>query len=57
MASSESNYSNVVAERENTTNVNNAPLSWSEAFRLFVTDLPALAERINYETEEVESLF
>lgn len=56
MNSSESNYSSSVVEKE-VTNINNTPLSWSEAFRLFVTDLPGLAERINYETEEVESLF
>ena len=55
MASSESNYS--VAEKEDTTSINNTPLSWRDALFMFVTDLPSLAERINYETEEVESLF
>lgn len=39
------------------TNVDNRSLSWGEAMSMFMYDLPGLAERINYETEEVENLF
>ena len=37
--------------------VRNDSLTWREALELFITDLPSLAERINYETEEVENLW
>lgn len=39
------------------TAVQNDSLTWRDALGLFMTDLPGLAERINYETEEVENLF
>jgi hypothetical protein len=39
------------------TRVDNGSLTWRDALSMFMYDLPALAERINYETEEVENLF
>ena len=39
------------------TSVENDKLSWWEAFVLWGTDLPALSERINELTEEVDNLF
>lgn len=39
------------------TQIDNSSLTWRDALSMFVYDLPALAERINYETEEVENLW
>lgn len=39
------------------TNVDNNSLTWGEVLSMFMYDLPGLAEKINYETEEVENLW
>ena len=50
-------YEDRLAEKVDRTNIENDSLSWGDALSMFMYDLPGLAERINYETEEVENLF
>lgn len=38
-------------------NIDNDAISWRDAFTMFATDLPGLADKINDLTEDVENLW